>query len=113
MKNIIELVRSILGRRTNEQPGEVKLPMPPKRMPRFGMARYEDIASDFIDKILEMDYKQVYISSMSSLWDFYEEPETYVQRVQEVYGVDINDIKDGNLVAIFKRLQKELKDKSV
>ena len=50
-----------------------------------------------------MDYDRCFISDRSSLVDFFSE-EDYVEKTQRLYGVDISNIKDGNLVQIFKRL---------
>ena len=89
-----------------------------KRLPRPGtglpiefasnveVSAYENIALDFFDKVLDMDYRQCWISDESSLWDFHMEEtnERLNQKILETYGVDVSDIENGNLVRIFERI---------
>ena len=89
-----------------------KLPRPGTKVPlqfapRLEVPLYDDIAADFFRRILNMDYRNVFITDKSSLWDFpIEDPvEELVERIREAYSVDIGDIEDGNLVSIFRRLQ--------
>ena len=66
-----------------------------------------DIVNDFLEKVLGFDEeKAVFISDESSLWDFHREDsnEKYYKKIKDVYGVDVSDIKDGNLLKIFKRI---------
>lgn len=74
---------------------------------------YEDMARDFIGRIIELQYKCVFLTDMSSLWDFsclfgfetYEETRDHLlKKIVSIYGVDVSDIGDGNLVKIFERL---------
>lgn len=70
--------------------------------------RYEDIARDFLRKILELDYDQIFISDYSSLSDFFflGDQTEIIELIQENYQVDVSDIESGNLVQIFKRIQQ-------
>jgi hypothetical protein len=76
--------------------------------PQTKISLYEDVARDFIERIIGFAYDSVFITDMSSLWDFksiwHEDNEAIYSRIEEVYGVDIRDIEDGNLVRIFERL---------
>ena len=76
--------------------------------PQTKISLYEDVARDFIERIIGLAYDSVFITDMSSLWDFkstwQEDNEDILSKIEEVYGVDIRDIEDGNLVRIFERL---------
>jgi len=73
---------------------------------------YADVAKDFIERVLDMPYESVWISDRSELWDFSvlfkhetEDVQEYLLRkIESIYGVDVSDIDDGNLVRIFERL---------
>lgn len=80
--------------------------LPIEFAPNVEISAHEDIALEFFDKILDMDYRGCWISDGSSLWDFHEEEtnERLNQKILETYGVDVADIEDGNLVRIFERI---------
>lgn len=88
-----------------------KLPRPGTKVPlKYASTeqvdRYKDIAKDFLEKTLKLNYDECFLSDQSSLWDFYTEmPEEVKKVIYEVYGVDISDIKDGSLVEIFRRIK--------
>ncbi|MFW9850276.1 MAG: hypothetical protein ACFFF4_14155 [Candidatus Thorarchaeota archaeon] len=73
---------------------------------------YRDIAKEFIERVLEMSPEDVWISDWSQLSDFrilFEsevgDVEKYLlDKIKRIYGVDVSDIEDGNLVRIFERL---------
>jgi hypothetical protein len=74
--------------------------------------KYAIVANGFFGKILGRDYRDCFVSDQSSLWDFCppsESPENFqakmLRKIKETYGCDVSDIKDGNLVTIFERLQ--------
>ena len=73
---------------------------------------YQDIARDFLKRILDIDYDDPWciITDASSLWEFTllddVTDDELVAKAQAEYEVDISDIKDGSLVAIFKRIQQ-------
>ncbi len=75
------------------------------------ISQYEEIATDFLDKIFGMDRRSCLITDESSLWDFQAEQseEDTLRRVQESYGIDVSDVRDGNLVTIFKRIEWQRK----
>lgn len=76
----------------------------------FWVDQYSELAADFFPAILKMEVKDVLITDESSLWDFTsfcndkEDLDIYIKRVKKHYGVDISDMKDFNLVKIFKRI---------
>jgi hypothetical protein len=74
---------------------------------------YEDIARDFFERISELQYERVFLTDISSSWDFsalfdFETVEDVrkhlLQKNESIYGVDVSDIADGNMVRIFERL---------
>lgn len=74
--------------------------------------RYQDFATGFLKRVLRMDSDPVvFLTDHSSLWHFTlfhdVTEDELVARVQAEYDVDISDIKDGNLVAIFGRIQEK------
>ncbi|MEW6609694.1 MAG: hypothetical protein AB1414_19990 [bacterium] len=94
--------------------GDKTLPRPGTRgkmeiefAPTVEIAQYEPLAGEFFKQILAMNYDECLITDESSLWDFHSEEtnEEYHRKIAEVYGVDVSDIKNGNLVQIFKRIR--------
>ena len=75
--------------------------------PSEQLAGFDDIAREFFPPILHMDFDDCLITDGSSIWDFpVEESEQEVaNKVMIIFGVDISDIADGNLAAIFRRIQ--------
>jgi len=73
------------------------------------VSQYEDIAAEFFEKILELDYSECFISDESSLWDFHadEDNKEFEKKIESVYGIDVSDIESGNLVAIFQRISEK------
>ncbi|MDD2482312.1 MAG: hypothetical protein WCY24_07635 [Lutispora sp.] len=72
--------------------------------------KYDDLAVEFFDKILDMDYRSCFISDRSSLCHLrgsFEhdgvDKET-IEKVKEIFHTDISDIEDGNFVEIFNRI---------
>jgi hypothetical protein len=68
---------------------------------------FDDIADDFFRRVLDMNYRECFISDESSLWDFHTEEsnEHFHKKVWDAYRVDVSDIEDGNLVKIFERIE--------
>jgi len=76
------------------------------------MDQYEDIANHFIPKIVGID--RFLITDESSLLDFNfeivdgkvkRETNNVFKKIEEIYGVDVSDIDDLNLMSIFERLR--------
>lgn len=76
--------------------------------PTDDIDKYSSIARDFFQKILGMNFDQCFVSDLSSLWDFprVSDEERVFELIKQTYNVDVSDIKTGNLVQIFKRLQE-------
>ena len=84
--------------------------------PQISIDQFEDIAADFIPKIFGMAYEDVLITDESSIYDFDFEldlknsrvnhhTEEYLNKIKEVYGLDVSDIKGLLLVKIFERIR--------
>lgn len=93
------------------RPDDVKRPgvqMPLEFASTEGIERFDAIAEKFIDEVLGFGPGDpVFISDESSLLDFTatdEEMTDFSSRTKDVFGVDISDITDGNLVKIFERI---------
>jgi len=80
--------------------------------PHVLVEQYDDVANHFIPTILGI--KGFLITDESSLLDFNfeitrdglkRETDKNLEKVKKVYGVDISDIEDFNLMEIFKRLK--------
>jgi hypothetical protein len=87
------------------------LPRPGSRVPlEFAptdrVRALEHVARDFMSRVLGYDFDQCLVTDESSLWDFHcEESNAGVYNtIALLYGIDISDIEDGNLVAIFERI---------
>ena len=80
--------------------------------PQVLAEQYEDIANHFIPQIIGV--KGFLITDESSLLDFNFEIEDgkvkrdtdkTLKKIEDIYGVDVSDIKDLNLIKIFERLR--------
>ncbi len=74
--------------------------------PTTEIEKYESIAPDFFERILDMNRNECLITDESSLWDFHGEMsnDTFYSKILEVYGVDVSDVERGNLAKIFQRI---------
>lgn len=85
--------------------------------PSGGVEMFADMADDFLYRIF--DIRGALITDESSLSDFLPLPfeedkkeqademaETY-DKIQNIYGVDVSDIKSGNLLKIFLRIHEK------
>lgn len=72
--------------------------------------KYEDLAMEFFERILGLDYNCCLLTDKSSLLHISGSSEyggvdqNIVNRIIKVYGVDISDIDDANFVEIFSRI---------
>jgi len=75
------------------------------------ISQYEEIAAEFLERIFNMTRCDCLISDESSLWDFRtdQSKKAIWRRIQETYDLDVSDIKNGNLVIIFKRIEWQRK----
>lgn len=69
---------------------------------------YPELSNDFIQRVLGLEWAR--ISDKSSLWDFHsneDNAETYL-KIGEVYGVDVSDVPDANLMGIFAEIMNQI-----
>lgn len=68
---------------------------------------HQQLAEDFIQRILELE--DVWISDESSLWDFHTDKtnEYYLEKIQEIYGIQVDDIPSARLCEIFEKIASE------
>ena len=76
--------------------------------PTTGIDRVRAISEDFMKKVFGLEPEEYLISDESSLYDFtgldeMELPDVH-KRIQEMYNIDVSDIKSGSLLEIFKRI---------
>ncbi len=88
--------------------GADRLPRPGKKVAggpedQHDLEAYEIIAVDFFGNILETNFYTCVLSDEASLWDFLP-GEDYTPRITSRYGIDITDIRSGNLLKIFRRI---------
>ena len=89
-----------------------QLPRPGTKVPiQFAatvrVARHDDLAIEFIQQILEIEW--AWISDESSLADFHEDEtnQRLIEKIRRAYGVDVSDIPGGNLADIFDRIAEK------
>jgi len=89
---------------------ENKLPRPGTKVPiefaaRNRVEQHPELAKEFVQQILEVEW--AWVSDESSLWDFHceETNDRFVEKIRQVYGVDVSDIPSGNLADIFERIE--------
>jgi hypothetical protein len=68
--------------------------------------RHEELARDFMNRILSLDFDDCFISDESSLWDFNtgETNEPYYRQIMLLYGVDVSDVEGAKLSLILERI---------
>jgi hypothetical protein len=90
-----------------------------KRLPRPGtkvavefaashrVSQHPKLTKDFAQRVLDLEW--IWISDESRLWDFHGDAtnERLVEKIRRIYGVDVSDIKSGNLADIFDRIQRQ------
>lgn len=67
-----------------------------------------DVAADFFEKILDLNYYECFISDESSLIDFGRDDNEILSKVNSTYNMNLMELGDGNIV----RLLKLIKDKN-
>jgi hypothetical protein len=92
--------------------GKKQLPRPGTKVPiQFAattrVGRHAYLTKEFIQRVLEIEW--AWISDESSLGDFHdgESNKKLIDKIRIVYGVDVSDIPDGNLAAIFDRIAEK------
>ena len=76
--------------------------------PTTGINKLLEISEDFMIKIFGLELGEYLIRDESSLYDFTglnekELPDIH-NKIQEMYNIDVSDIKSRNLLEIFKRI---------
>lgn len=68
--------------------------------------QHEEIARDFLIRILNLNYDECFISDESSLWDFHCEDtnEEYYRKIVQTYDIDVSDVPGAKLGLIFERI---------
>jgi hypothetical protein len=107
---LLELQRSLEDFKQRE--GYLPRPgtgMPIEFAPTIGIAAHAETSRRFIDEVLGFSANDpVFISDQSSLYDF-EGTSTGTdldEKIRAVFGVDVSDIEDRNLVRIFERIDR-------
>jgi hypothetical protein len=77
--------------------------------PTTGIEKFRAISEDFMKKIFGLEPGEYLISDESSLYDFTGLDETQLpdihKKIQEIYNIDVLDIKSRNLLEIFRRIR--------
>ena len=68
--------------------------------------KYEEIAVDFFDKIIGINFYDCFISDLSSLFDFDLENEKTLKKIESEYGI-VPKGKDYFLVDIFEQIDEK------
>jgi hypothetical protein len=108
LKNLSNTFAAVKSKKN--EAGE-RLPRPGTQAPiefasQLRMNAHNELADDFIHRVLEID--SAWISDESSLWDFHanENNDDYLTKIKEIYNVDVSDIQSANLAEIFERIAK-------
>lgn len=79
-----------------------------------GIEMFRDIAEDFMLNIFDFEPGHYLITDLSSLHDFVGVDDMEVgdilARMRDVYGLDVADLPNGNLLEIFRRLHEQQAD---
>ncbi len=89
-----------------------KGPLKGKRVevaPTEGIAALDAIAADFMLAVWGLDRGEYLITDLSSVYDFVGvrgmTAADINAKVHDVYGLDLADVRDGNLLEVFNRLR--------
>ncbi len=69
--------------------------------------KLEDIAVDFFEKILEMNYYECFISDESSLFDFNLNETETLNKINFTYQLELTELGDGNFVQLLKLIKEK------
>jgi hypothetical protein len=96
----------MMFQRRNSHPSKGKAPRKLELASMVEVDKFESIAPDFFERILEMDRNDCLITDESSLWDFHTERsnDSFYSKILDAYGIDVSDVEKGNLVKIFQRI---------
>ena len=76
--------------------------------PATGIEGFVDIYEEFIKSVFGFEPGEYLITDESSLYDFIGMDEIELsdihKTIQELYALDVSDIKNGNLLEIFKKI---------
>lgn len=77
--------------------------------PTAGLAALDAIAANFMLAVFGFEHGEYLITDLSSVYDFVGVRDMTAAdihaRVQEIYGLDLASVHDGNLLEIFNRLR--------
>lgn len=84
--------------------------------PQFQIEQYDDILIDFIARVVKpiMGIEGVMLTDESSLYDLDAEvtengivhhTEEFLDKIKEVYGIDVSDVENLLFIDIFKRIR--------
>lgn len=76
-----------------------------------GIQTFDEIAEDFMLTLFGFDPGQYLITDLSSLHDFVGVDDMEIgdmlAKIRKVYGLDVADLPNGNLLEIFRRLHEQ------
>ncbi|HIJ65161.1 MAG TPA: hypothetical protein HPP77_04350 [Candidatus Hydrogenedentes bacterium] len=109
-----EAYGNLAERLRERRAAEGRLPRPGKTVPiAFASTkrvdRYADIAERFLCEVMGFaSVSPVFISDESCLGDFCPggSAEEYMEKIRQVFDVDVTDIESGNLADIFERIHR-------
>lgn len=69
--------------------------------------RLGKLAADFFARVLELNYYECFVSDQASVFAFWngDSNEALFDRIKDLYGADVSDIENGNIVEILERLR--------
>lgn len=67
----------------------------------------EDVALDFFEKILDLNYYECFISDESSLGDFGMDDEETLKKINAIYGLGLIELGDGNIVSLLTLIKEK------
>lgn len=75
--------------------------------PNTELIKHWSTAREFVGEILGYDIDGIFVSDLSSIWDFLgnERPDQLYAATKAFFGVDISDLESGNLVEIARRIE--------
>jgi hypothetical protein len=77
------------------------------------ITKHQELADDFIHNVLKIEW--ALLTDESSLWDFHgnDTNTDLIEKINEVYGVNVSDIESANISEILERISENEKMKNL
>jgi hypothetical protein len=83
--------------------------------PTTGVDSMIHVSEYFMKEIFDFDQGDYFITDEARLLDFTDfgsgDITPFIKKIKKVYGIDVSDVHQGNLLEIFRRIDKDMNDR--